>query len=339
MSTSDANSSAPPPSPADPGNTATPPSPSAAVPAQSFEEIAIDDIVIDPHRGRKLNEAVVADLMRSIARNGLLEPILVTPIGDSEKVDLVAGRHRLEACKQLKHERINAVRLEGIEELRREEIEIAENLVRAELSPAERGLHLLRLKEIYETMHPETRKGAQGGGRGGKGTRRRTGSAKLSFSASIASKTGRSKRSTERDVRRAKLLGEDVERIKGTALDSRTEMDALATLSQEDRAPLIERAQKGERVSAAALVAVRRTAGRLTKPNGPRGRVKPQAVGAASADVLPLINAAALALDELRAALSKDGAADQLRGLPTKHRKDFVSALQAVAARVEASLA
>jgi len=237
--------------------------PSAATPAQSLVDIAIECIVVDPHDGRRaLNEAVVAGLVQSIASVGLLEPILVTPIGGSQQVALVAGLHRLEACKRLNHERIKATRLEGIAGMAREEIEIAENLIRAELSPAERASHYKRLKEIYETKHPETRKGAQGGGRAGKGTRRRTGSAKSSFSAATAGKTGRSKRSIEREVRRADQLGDELQRIRGTSLDSPAEIDALIALPADKRADLIARAQKGDKVSAASLVEARLTADR-----------------------------------------------------------------------------
>jgi ParB family transcriptional regulator, chromosome partitioning protein len=37
--------------------------------------------------------------------------------------------------------------------------EIDENLVRTDLNLLERAEHLLRRKELYERLHPETRKG------------------------------------------------------------------------------------------------------------------------------------------------------------------------------------
>jgi len=69
-----------------------------SAPAQSIEEVAIVRVAVDRHGRRKLNEAVVADLMQSVASVGLLEPIIVTPIADTQELALVAGLHRLEAC-------------------------------------------------------------------------------------------------------------------------------------------------------------------------------------------------------------------------------------------------
>lgn len=37
--------------------------------------------------------------------------------------------------------------------------EIDENLIRSELSPAERALHTSRRKELYDAVHPETKNG------------------------------------------------------------------------------------------------------------------------------------------------------------------------------------
>jgi len=52
----------------------------------------------------------------------------------------------------------------------------------------------------------------------------------------------------------------------------------------------------------------------------------------------PLLMFAVQMLDELRAALARDGAADQLKGVPANRRKDFLSTLRPVTAEVESSL-
>ncbi len=48
-------------------------------------------------------------------------------------------------------------------------------------------------------------------------------------------------RSIERDITRSRKLGPDLDRVAGTSLDKGAELDALAALSPESRAPIIER--------------------------------------------------------------------------------------------------
>ncbi len=123
---------------------------------------------------------------------------------------LVAGQHRLEACKSLGWREIPAVLTEE-PELKRRLWEIDENLCRAELSHLEKGEHLVERKAIYEALHPETRQGAQGG-RGG----HRNENDKMSFSKDTGAKTGRSERDIQRAVRRAtKILPEVRDSIRG----------------------------------------------------------------------------------------------------------------------------
>ena len=87
----------------------------------------------------------------SFARIGQLQPIIVRPRGDTG-FWLVAGRHRLEAAKRLKWPMIRALVLENADEA--ELAEIDENLIRADLSPAERALHVSRRKDLYEKVAP-----------------------------------------------------------------------------------------------------------------------------------------------------------------------------------------
>ena len=76
--------------------------------------VAITDIRVGK-RLRSLRENAVADLMSSISELGLQTPISVKPGiakgengGDKAAFDLIAGRHRLEACKRLGWEEIDA---------------------------------------------------------------------------------------------------------------------------------------------------------------------------------------------------------------------------------------
>jgi len=67
------------------------------------------------------------------------------------------------------------------------------------LTILERGEHFLRRKEIYEARHPEAKRGQYGGGRDGVGTKRRTESETISFSADTAAKLDVSPRTVQQE--------------------------------------------------------------------------------------------------------------------------------------------
>jgi hypothetical protein len=103
--------------------------------------------------------------------------------------------------------------------------EIDENLIRAELSPAERAAHVAARKAVYERLHPETKHG------GDRKSESRSQNAYLkSFVADTAKKTGKHHATVARDVKRGKDIL-DVAALAGTSLDKGAELDALAKLS------------------------------------------------------------------------------------------------------------
>lgn len=111
--------------------------------------IMIDDVVVNDGR-RDLNAATVKKLAQSIEQVGLRHPITVKRKGD--KYTLVAGRHRLEACKKLKREHISA----SIVSMTNDEArlwEIAENLHRSELTKLERDDNISEWIKITERVH------------------------------------------------------------------------------------------------------------------------------------------------------------------------------------------
>ena len=224
----------------------------------SEKTLGISGIAIKPERLRSLQPEKVAELAGSMAKLGQLQPIIVRPVGKTGSGNgywLIAGRHRLEAAKQLKWPAIRAVVLENVKADMAELIEIDENLIRAELSAAERAIHVGRRKEIYERQHPQTKHGAAPGRAGGgkaKGT-------KLgSFAAATAKATGQSKTKIKRDATRAKALGKLLDRINGTCLDNGAEMDALRRLPEDEQEDLVARAEAGEQVSAREALAAKK---------------------------------------------------------------------------------
>ncbi|MGY0573250.1 hypothetical protein ACTGJ9_020910 [Bradyrhizobium sp. RDM12] len=62
------------------------------------------------------------------------------------------------------------------------------------------------------------------------------------FIDDTAAKTGKHRATIARDVARAEALGDDIDRVAGTSLDKGAELDALAAMPADDKAPLIQRA-------------------------------------------------------------------------------------------------
>ena len=116
----------------------------------------IGDIKINPGR-RDTQQRNVEELARSIAAVGLMNPITVT-----HDNTLIAGLHRMEAVKLLGWTEIECT-ISDADGLQAELAEIDENFVRAGLSHRELGDLLLRRKELYEAIHPETRQGQRNG--------------------------------------------------------------------------------------------------------------------------------------------------------------------------------
>ncbi|SHK69870.1 hypothetical protein SAMN05444321_0380 [Bradyrhizobium lablabi] len=121
--------------------------------------------------------------------------------------------------------------------------EIDENLIRRDLTPSQRAKLVAKRKAAYEAVYPETKRGAARGNaaaRNAKGTSANL-AAVSSFARDAASKTGKSKRSIERDATRADALGADLDRVAGTSLDKGAEPDALAAMPAATRGPPAQR--------------------------------------------------------------------------------------------------
>jgi uncharacterized ParB-like nuclease family protein len=124
--------------------------------------IKLRDIVVPPNRMRQLRPEKVDEFAESIATRGQLQPIIVRPRGDTDYL-LVVGLHRLEAVRKLEHEAIECRVLDGMDADQALLAEIDENLVRADLTSAERAAHHAKRKQLYLKLHPETENGKAGG--------------------------------------------------------------------------------------------------------------------------------------------------------------------------------
>ena len=181
-------------------------------------QIKISEIKINPGR-RDTQQRNVEELARSIAAVGLMNPITVT-----QDNTLIAGLHRLEAVKLLGWTEIECVVSEA-DGLQAELAEIDENFVRAGLSHRELGDLLLRRKELYEAIHPETRQGQRNGQ-----TAKNANFSLLetkSFAQDTADKLGVSKRTVEQLVQTAANLTPEAKKTIRDAGDKITKGAAL----------------------------------------------------------------------------------------------------------------
>lgn len=186
-------------------------------------------------RVRQATRKQVDALVASIGEVGLLNPVTVAPTDAG--FALVAGMHRLEACRALGWTAVPAVVLE-LDEQRRIIAECDENLCAPTLTAAERAEFTRRRKAAYEALHPETVNGSN------QHTRVRQvgeGSEAPRFTADTAAKTGQSERAVQRDAERGeKVCDEALGLLKGTKLDTGAYLDRIKNLPAEDQVAKVQ---------------------------------------------------------------------------------------------------
>lgn len=206
------------------------------------DRMKVSEITVGERR-RALDAAKVEALADSIAKLGLLQPIVVTHAGA-----LVAGRHRLEACRKLGLTWIDVnVVPEGTDALTVELAEIDENLVRNDLTALEQAEHLARRKVIYEELYPETKHGGDRKSDGAK-SKRQDDVLVPAFAQDAAAKTGKSERTIQRAVSVANAIPEPVrDAIRETpTADKQSELLKLARMPEAEQQAVVEKIVAGE---------------------------------------------------------------------------------------------
>lgn len=198
--------------------------------AEPLEKVAIAraiDTIDAGGRLRTLDEGKVVSFMESIGRNGLRTPITVFGEALAASVRLSAGGHRLEACRRLGRETILCFHEEG-DAYDCELWEIDENLIRADLSPADRALFTHRRKEIYLIKFPETAVGSNQHSR----VRKDCETSPKRFSAATAEATGQQERTVQLDAERgAKIAADALRMLSGTRYDKGVTLDQMKRLA------------------------------------------------------------------------------------------------------------
>lgn len=133
-----------------------PPSESADTAANDqprLEDIPIDAIVENPKQPRMhFDEESLADLSASIQEIGVLQPVLVRPVGD--RYELIAGERRWRAAKRAGLSVIPAI-VRTTDDLGSAERALIENLHRKDLTPLEEASAYQQLIEVFALTHDQ----------------------------------------------------------------------------------------------------------------------------------------------------------------------------------------
>ena len=227
-----------------------------------LQTISIARIDVPEDRARGLDHAWVEGLAAIIEAEGLIQPIAVKVIGEHINGEplykLMAGGHRLAACKALGWETMPATVYDagfGDADL----IETLENLARRELTALDKAKHFARFKAAYEAKHGPIEKGGD----------RKSGAAKnqsprdglWSFHDAISDRTG-FKRTIIFDYLGIwyRLAPDSYERISALAsvADNKAQLKALSEQThdvQDQALGLIEAEKAGSVADALDLIA------------------------------------------------------------------------------------
>jgi ParB family chromosome partitioning protein len=128
--------------------------PSAAAHQAGLLQLDLGKIVPNPHQPRKEFAAdKLAELSTSIAARGLIQPVIVRPLGDG-RYELIAGERRWRAAAQAGLTRIPAV-VRHAESAEAIELALIENIQRQDLNPIETAQAYRHLAETFDLSHEE----------------------------------------------------------------------------------------------------------------------------------------------------------------------------------------
>lgn len=119
----------------------------------SLREVVIADIVPNPNQPRRhFDEAALAELSASIQQIGVLQPILVRPVGST--YELIAGERRWRAAQRAGLATIPAV-VRPTDDVASVEQALVENLHREDLTPLEEAAAYQQLIEDFQLTHED----------------------------------------------------------------------------------------------------------------------------------------------------------------------------------------
>ena len=127
-----------------------------SAPKNGMLEVSVTDIVPNPHQPRVyFDEVKPLELAESIKEHGVLQPLVVTRVGDS--YELIAGERRFQASKKAGLTKVPVIVREASEQTKLE-LAIIENIQRHNLNPIEEAKAYQRLLHEFGLHQEEVAK-------------------------------------------------------------------------------------------------------------------------------------------------------------------------------------
>ncbi len=119
---------------------------------EHIQKIPVEDLSPNPHQPRiSFDEEALAALAESIKSFGIVQPLVVTPLGQG-KYAIIAGERRWRAAQLANLGKVPAV-VRTAKELERLEIALVENVQRVDLSAMEQAVSIERLHQQFSLTY------------------------------------------------------------------------------------------------------------------------------------------------------------------------------------------
>ena len=123
--------------------------------SESLRNLPIDLIRPGPYQPRQdMREDTLQELADSIRAQGLVQPILVRPLGDGEQFEIVAGERRWRAAQMAGLQEISSV-VRRVPDKAAIAMALIENIQREDLNPLEEAQALDRLIREFDMTHEQ----------------------------------------------------------------------------------------------------------------------------------------------------------------------------------------
>lgn len=118
---------------------------------ERVQKIAVEELSPNPHQPRQhFDKQMLEQLAESIKNYGILQPLVVTPVGNGYAI--IAGERRWRASQLAGLKKVPAI-VRTTKELEQLEIALVENVQRVDLSPLEQAVSIERLHQQFSMKY------------------------------------------------------------------------------------------------------------------------------------------------------------------------------------------